>query len=871
MHLVVLAFLVLISMELRAQSEPFQVDWVPDNFFVVCDKEDECPLNRERSLRVADMMGEAVNGMKKMPFDAPKDWGLRVGKGTANDYIELYQRNEGLAAASPRCGNPGKPGSSIYVGPSVFKPGFRENDYLLFYFMAHEIFHLVQYNYPFFSQENCREALPGWIKEGTAAAVAQEAMRQRYPGSWPSVKNEREARNFSGMRRYDEPLPRRQKSYTDEEMFTGDQPQYWTSSFWLHIARAYHRGSYRYLHNYMKRSARNRDWVRWLRDNIEDDLEADLGLVFSGFLADYAGWGDPGYPGAYFDRQKWLGGVFGGCERVYLDRKKAQGWVELELLPLAGKCIEVRVPTIGELGLKEGDSAAVQIAGLVMSGSGEARNGLHLSLAASNDKAGFHCAKEAKAGRKFGIGKCMMLPDDGKLRLVGAPVDARVWNVRAQEPGGEPIVALKNGGESVRRQEQGEGKGELVNLYTVSYTPENVSTSDTIYGGRDSVTARIYFVLDVARLQVNGQARKGAVGAMGAPSADPQTTVPKQDTAGSLVNSFSKPDRFQAPLTVSTAVPAQAEGKLTFFSTATSADNADSQTAVVLFPARENAQGKLEAHPLSVGETGTYSLLIEADIDTEPAVSLPGSSLVVEEFTDLVFRARYSGTLCLHRDLIPGRPGQPAENPCRNPFPVSGEVVKAFAGSRLPGRYMVTERTRGTEMYRKAGERGVEEWQDGMPGEGASDPVASPPRGSTGTGGAIGECNCTCEERAETERVGMEMKRRMEAGEEVVPGAVMGLMRCNSPCRAEYAVCAIQEDKARKAQEKEQAARAREALKDGDACDCSCEGIRAMQGQTEAIMQAMEAGSPTAMGDLQRLGECVSACNEELSKCIGGS
>lgn len=870
MPLIILALLVLISMDVRAQNTTFQVNWVPDNFFVVCDKEGECPLNRERSTRVADMMSEALNGIKKMPFNAPQDWGLRVGNGTANDYIELYQRNSGFASAAPRCGNPGKPGASIQVGPGLFRPGIGEHDYLVYYFMAHEIFHLVQYNYPFFDQQICDQYMPGWIKEGTAVAVALEAMRQRYPESWPSVRNEREARNFAGLRRYDEPLPHRQMSYEGDEMFTGDHPQYWTSSFWQHIARAYHRGSYRYLHNYMNRSGKIGDWMPWLRNNIEMDLEADLGLVFSGFLADYAGWGDPGYPGAYFGRRKWLDGAFGGCEQVHLDREKAYDWVELDILPLAGKCIEVRVSTIGEHGLKEGDSAAVQIAGLVMAGSGDARNGLHLSLAASNDKAGFHCSREAKAGRKTGIGKCMMLPDDGELRLVGAPVEARVWNVRAQEPGGEPVIALKGGGAAERRQEQGEGKGELVNLYTISYTPENVSTSDTIYGGSNSVTARIYFVLDVARIRVNGQARNGAVGAMGTPSADPQTTLPKRDKAGRVVNSYSKPDRFQSPIAASTPAPAQVEGKLAYFTTATSADNAESQTAIILLPARENAQGKLEGYPLSVGEIGTYSLLIQADIDTEPAVSLPGASLLVEEFTDLVFRASYSGMLCRHRDLIPSRPSQPAEKPCRDPFPVSGQIVKAFAGTRLPGRYMVVERTAGTEMYRKTTERGVDEWQEQTLSDGETDPGASPPGEPSGNGGTLGDCACTCEERAEAERLGENLKRRSEAGEDVSAGAIMGLMRCSTPCRAEYAQCVIAEDRERKVREAEEAARAEQERKESSSCDCSCEGLRAMQGQTESILREMESGSPTARDELHQLGICMGVCQAELMRCISG-
>ena len=56
----------------------------------------------------------------------------------------------------------------------VVGPGFSslsDRDYLLYYFMAHEVFHLVQYSYPFWDQRLCRDYVPGWIMEGMATAV----------------------------------------------------------------------------------------------------------------------------------------------------------------------------------------------------------------------------------------------------------------------------------------------------------------------------------------------------------------------------------------------------------------------------------------------------------------------------------------------------------------------------------------------------------------------------------------------------------------------------------------------------------------------------------------------------------------------------
>jgi len=284
-------------------------------------------------------------------------------------------------------------------------------------------------------------------------------------------------------------------------------------------------------------------------------------------------------------------------------------------------------------------------------------------------------------------------------------------------------------------------------------------------------------------------------------------------------------------------------------------------------PAKENAQGNLEIHPLVVGETGSFPLIITASINGEPAGSVAVNELVVEEFTDLALRARYRGTLCRNRDLVLSRPGQPAQEPCRNPFPVSGEVVKAFAGSRLPGRYMVTEWTEGTEMYRKANERAMAEWS--MPAPGGSDSGPGPgvpdPGGSGSNGSALEDCACTCEERSATLQQAQNLKARRAAGEDVPAGAVMGLMRCQSQCQSQYMLCVMEEDEASEAQEAaEQAARERELQND---CDCSCEALKALQGRTEELLRTYQAGNAAALVEMQQIGNCMGVCQGAMMTC----
>ena len=370
---------------------------------------------------------------------------------------------------------------------------FDDRDYLLYYFMAHELFHVLQSEYPFFDPVSCAN-VPGWIYEGTATAVGQEAMRKRYPSVTPEKRDDRVAGNFSGMRRYDRPLPD-VKFRDGQEVRTGDMDSYRTSSFWRHLAEAHYKGRYDFLSDYMKNKDWHGDWVAWLRNNVELGTGVHLGMVFGGFLADYAGWGDSGYPGMYFGRDRWLEESFSGCESIDLDKSEATDYVDVDLRPLTGKCIQVHVSALGENGLSEGESAAVQIVATIMSGPPSSREGLHLGLAASNDKEKFHCAREIYDHGKRGLGRCLFVPDDGKVRINGAPLDARNWNVFAQEKGDPPE----------QRQEAGERKSELANLYTVSYTPITVSSKDTKYGGIDPITVRFYFTLDVAKLEFNGQ------------------------------------------------------------------------------------------------------------------------------------------------------------------------------------------------------------------------------------------------------------------------------------------------------------------------------------------------------------------------------
>jgi len=850
------------SLIAQAPDPLFQSNWSPNTYKIMCKPPDACNLDQDTRNSVENMLTEAVKDIQNTSFKAPTWWApKRVTDPGGQEYIELYESgNNNVAFVS--CQSYATGGQIVRAIMNIGNrfSYFRDNNanYWNYNFVSHEIFHLSQYEYPFWDSGKCGN-VPGWVMESTATAYATHMMRKRYPSVWPSRRNKEEARDMAGLRRYDQPLPVR--IYNDSGEVTSGLPIYQRiSSFWRHVAEVHHEGKYDFLAKYMMNYTSTGDWVGWLHKNSQEVTGVNLGMVFGGFLADFAGWGDRGYPGEIFGRKQWLQEAFDGCDSIYLNKEEPVDYVEVDLKPMAGDCIEVVVAAMGPNGIDEGESAAIQIAAMIMAGPPSSRGGVHLGLAASNSKKNFHCAREVKKSRKKGLAKCLFVPDDGKIRLGGGPVDARLWNVIAQE---------KSDPKEMRQEtDTGTRAGELKNLYTVAYTPTQISMRDTRYSNKDPITVRFYFILDVAELKFNGQkppssgaSKKRTVGSFILANNDPQTTVPKQDTSGRLVNSYSLPEQFRPsiPMPAHPLAGTWLNGKLLSFHVGWGLWEGDNSAAdissVAMFPAIETGNGKYEGHPLSVGETGSFPGSISGSMSEEGLIGTSMGTLMVDEFTDLVFRASFNGTLCRQTEW------RPDKEYCPNPIPVSGKIIKAFAGSRLPGNSMIIERTPGTEMYRKAAERSLSEWSTSTSESAPPASDTSTTGTSSGTGGAFGECACTCEERDATNRQGEDLKARREAGEDVAVGDIMGLMRCSSTCQREYMICIMEENK------KEEALEAKHQSTKPDDCDCSCTALNGLQSRTTELLQALQSGSPSAMDEMQKMGQCMSVCQNELTSC----
>ena len=833
----------------RQPEVHFQKDWEPNEYRIVCGN-GGCSLGDGDRQYVIDMLKKAVGDFRTSKFKTPTWWAPRKQDEAGNAWIELTDtgKNNDAYVSCIQYGG--------WIWEGVLNVGnkfgyFRDYGahHMAYSNLVHELFHLSQYEYPFWDPAKCDKAggIPGWLQESMAQAYGIYMMKQAYPSYWPPSRSISEAEDRVPMRDYTTTLAKRVQDAKGNEVLSGVPEFYRTASFWLHLAEVHHGGSMDFLDRYMQRTPPAGDgWVSWLRGNMMKHTGEPLDLVFAGFLADYAGWGDPDFPAQLIKRKPWLEGVFKGCRTVYLNKSEPADYEEFTLVPISGQCVEVAVPTHGPSGLAEGESATVQIAGMVMSGAASARGGLHLGMAISNDKEQFHCARELRQKGKKAIGKCIFTPDDGKVRFGGSEMDARVWEVRTQEI--DPNSA----------------DTELKNIYTLSYTPTQISLRDSSYNSRYPVTFRLYFALDVTTTTVDGENMKGAVGVVGTPNADPQTTLPKKDASGRPVGSFSKPDSLQPPFSPPAMVPPEMQGRLGQLTVSIPASG--DSTAVTVLPAKAGPDGKLEAYPLVVGDTGRFPAIINAFVDDEMAVSLGDASIEVMEFSDLVLRARYQGTLCRTRDLVPSRPGQPVENPCRNPFPVGGETTKGFVGSRLPGNFMVVERTEGTEIYRKAAERGMAAWMEsGAPDE-SGDPGPGDP-GSPGSSGSgtLGECQCTCEERETNLLRAEELTAREAAGETITAGEIMGLMRCEAPCRSQYFSCEMEAQQELQAQRAIEAEARREELNDG--CDCSCDTLRGYESRLESLLNDMAAGKPGAQAELQKAGQCMEVCMGAMMQC----
>jgi hypothetical protein len=53
-------------------------------------------------------------------------------------------------------------------------------------------------------------------------------------------------------------------------------------------------------------------------------------------------------------------------------------------------------------------------------------------------------------------------------------------------------------------------------------------------------------------------------------------------------------------------------------------------------------------------------------------------------------------------------------------------------------------------------------------------------------------------------------------------------------------------------------------------CDCSCAGLSSLESRLAGLGSKLQSGDMAAMGEMQKLGECMSVCQAGFSGCMTG-
>ena len=224
---------------------------------------------------------------------------------------------------------------------------------------AHELFHAVQYNTPFY--QSCDGYNVGdWITEGTAEAMGWAAVQDAWPvGVYTPGWDE-----IWGLRDYEIRLPRPLDTGSDL-----DSVAYATNSFWTYL------GEYRaaggtpatpgmnpidmsYLAELFDSAPVPRDCsgsdalciaeISWLDQQVRGVLGAPLRYLYARFMQAYALYGQHRLAGETLYDELWLDKAFDtyGCREIALQPggENRQHVVELEpFVPWSARCWQIRL------------------------------------------------------------------------------------------------------------------------------------------------------------------------------------------------------------------------------------------------------------------------------------------------------------------------------------------------------------------------------------------------------------------------------------------------------------------------------------------------------------------------------------------------
>ena len=777
-------------------------------------------------------------------YDFPKKKG--AGDADADDF--------GVYHSGTECGDRGISTKSWFaVDAGNFVPLTPSAEAFLYIVLAHELVHTIQESYGATSQ-----ALFGCsghtedeenVSEGSADAVAYKLASRHWPEyyqvfsgeSTHGEKGELTVRRFNGETGLVDPELLGHRSYEtpflDKSAFRGvdlDDGTYQTSSFWYNVIDRF---GIRFIDHLYRQPLRYGDYpslVRWLDDALESYLPGTSGLyiIFPHFITEFSSHVGSRIPGEHFGifakeallvhttdpgrelkpyrdaRKWWIRNILGECEYRELNAFGAtEATISIELDRLSAGCIEISW---------EGFDENFELDFELESSDLGLADQLHFGLV----------YEENREEEKF----C--------YDWVRTDYDESLKTCLHEKPfiksGPQQLNYIKEWAE-VGMRFTGTGR----RIIAISNVAKRAGKTRPVKKD-DGVKLRVGIIRARGEDGREYDPPNAGPGGTGSVSAGPETLygITRHPTSASTRLSFSIPVK-------------------------------DSDLAY-------GAQWAGEAPPL--GFTGPYRGTVSKSSSGKRAI---GSSFCRRHADGVVGQVTRFDRDHLRVDIEADLCEMTIPPPANGHFPKVDELKVSlqmpFGWRYSAGNAPVDIVTPGMQVYIDRHSKRLPmvlsgEWQNpgstvtGQPtsqSPGGSGTGQGPAAGSSGTSSTVSDCNCSCEEYRELTAAG-EAAGRGE-GDEITNKLVGRMMSCVTQCQTEYMICQLDMD------ESEAAARVNERQQTSvSECDCSCAGLRSLESRLAGLGNKLQSGDMAAMGEMQKLGECMSVCQAGFSGCMPG-
>jgi hypothetical protein len=742
--------------------------------------------------------------------------------------------------------------------------------------ISHEMLHAFQFGHRLFY----RDCPPGWIQEGLADAAANFLSRQRFPADWnrqtfPDMSSWRSYRiafqdaddwlSDDHFRSHVAPLMARLSSAQGSATLSAaEDTGYHSSGFWQFLARrsngkkAQSTDDVKSLlatwYPMMEAQsdgpiARSTGWLnlvnKYVGQHVKLEGKQDGNALygwFPEFLTEYATWWEERNPGLKNLKEEWLKLAFGGCETVELKPGNAaassQAITLTNLRKNSGRCIDVtlkgfRNPIIVKVKADFEDADPDQFHLGMAQVEAPAGSGKTVDSCWNHwDSKRLQCRRLGKAAESSKIWKSEQFSAQG-LKLEGKAIDATVTyvfsNVALQMDKTATVDEVKLTFSTNYVQDEGDKSFAPPNSVR-PLTPAQLSQvmtqkKETFY--RLYLAAPVFptnlFDIELNELKPGESPRCGGDGGQG---------LCAFDTGGDYLVKAARPVAF---------------GQTGYIAAAVYKIGGNGPALLTTF-CRKDA----DMNAVEILESGDDGLVVRIDADL---CDQPGPD----------------------NDYCGRRPQCPVRDHLSTTFTL-GLGREHFAESATV--HLLTPGTRfDIDQY----------FRDGVPTEG---PVSSSSDESESAGGPDSDaadsnadagdpshpvaedasaevmaCDCSCEQRQRTEKQGSVLKARAAAGEDVSMDEIMALTRCSAECQKDYVICEY--ESVRQRRQIEQAERQAAAERAAAECDCSCEGLEALQAEGRKMQSEMAAGQPPSLERIGQVSQCMNTCQSALLQCLG--